>query len=246
MARLIWIDEQTPLPRPENAPADGLLGAGGSLTLARLAEAYGKGIFPWFNEGEPVLWWSPDPRMVLACDDFKVSRSLAKKLRQIARGELAPDARIRITTNTAFARVIAACAGPRGTQPGTWISPAIQSAYLAWHHAGSAHSVETWVDGELAGGVYGVNMGQFFFGESMFSHASDASKLALAYLVRFLQARGIRHIDCQQQTGHLASLGARPMPRRQFLALLNSAMHNAAPPWGAGQILHSGELASAG
>lgn len=246
MARLIWIDEQTPLPRPEHASADGLLAAGGSLTLARLAEAYGKGIFPWFNEGEPVLWWSPDPRMVLACDDFKVSRSLAKKLRQTARNESAPDARIRITTDTAFARVIAACAGPRTTQPGTWISPAIQSAYLAWHYAGSAHSVETWIDGELAGGVYGINLGGFFFGESMFSHASDASKLALAYLVKFLQARGIRHIDCQQQTGHLASLGAQAMPRQHFLALLNSAMRDPAPPWGSGQILRSGALASTG
>ncbi len=246
MARLIWIDEQTPLPTPDHASADGLLAAGGSLTVARLEEAYRKGIFPWFNEGEPVLWWSPDPRMILACEDFRVSHSLAKKLRQVARNECAPDARIRITTDTAFERVIAACAGPRATQPGTWISPAMQSAYLAWHYAGTAHSVETWIDGELAGGVYGVNLGSFFFGESMFSRSSNASKLALAYLVRFLQARGIRHIDCQQQTSHLASLGAMPMPRSGFQSLLASTVHNTAPPWSAGQILHSGALACNG
>lgn len=246
MARLIWIDEQTPLPSPDHASADGLLAAGGSLTLARLTEAYGKGIFPWFNEGEPVLWWSPDPRMVLACENFKVSHSLAKKLRQIAGNERTPSARIRITTDTAFARVIAACAAPRTTQPGTWISPAMQSAYLAWHYAGTAHSIETWIDGQLAGGAYGINLGGFFFGESMFSRASDASKLALAYLVKFLQTRGIRHIDCQQQTSHLASLGAMPMSRQNFLTLLDSVVHNAAAPWSPGEILQSGALASIG
>lgn len=244
MASLIWIDEQTPLPQPKHATPDGLLAAGGSLTLPRLTEAYSKGIFPWFNEGEPVLWWSPDPRMVLACKDFKISHSLAKKLRQIARDEGKPDARIRITTDTAFAQVIALCAGPRSAQPGTWISPAMRSAYLSWHYAGTAHSVETWIDGELLGGAYGINLGGFFFGESMFSHASDASKLALAYLVKFLQLRGIHHIDCQQQTSHLASLGAGPVSRQHFLALLDDALQRPAQPWNAGQILHSGVLAS--
>ncbi|SHH94232.1 leucyl/phenylalanyl-tRNA--protein transferase [Pollutimonas bauzanensis] len=246
MTRLIWLDEATPLPHPRSAPPEGLLAAGGGLSIARLTEAYSKGIFPWFNEGEPVLWWSPDPRMVLACADFKASRSLAKKLRQVGRGERAADARIRVTTDTAFAQVMAACAAPRAIQQNTWISPAIQSAYLDWHRAGAAHSIETWMDGQLMGGVYGVNLGGFFFGESMFSRASDASKLALAYLVNFLRARGIRHIDCQQQTGHLASLGARPMSRKDFLALLEAALQGDAPAWNPGQILQSGELAPTG
>ncbi len=243
MAHLTWLDDLSPLPHPDTALPDGLLAAGGGLSIARLTEAYGKGIFPWFNEGEPVLWWSPDPRMVLACADFKVSHSLGKRLRQIKRGECEPDAAIRITTNIAFAQVIAACAAPRTTQDGTWISPAIQSAYLAWHRAGRAHSIETWISGKLAGGLYGVNLGGFFFGESMFSRADDASKLALSYLVGFLRARGIQHIDCQQQTGHLASLGARPISRRHFLALLERALRSDAPAWGHGQILQSGQLA---
>lgn len=243
MARLIWLDESSPLPHPDNALPEGLLAAGGGLSIARLTEAYSKGIFPWFNEGEPVLWWSPDPRMVLTCADFKVSHSLGKKLRQVGRNERTRDAGIRIMTDTAFAQVIAACAAPRTTQPGTWISPAIQSAYLAWHHAGHAHSVETWIDGKLMGGIYGVNLGGFFFGESMFSRASNASKLALAYLVTFLRARGIPHIDCQQQTGHLASLGAVPISRKHFLALLEQGLKVDPPTWRPGQILLSGELA---
>ncbi|HUG59925.1 MAG TPA: leucyl/phenylalanyl-tRNA--protein transferase [Candidimonas sp.] len=246
MTHLTWLDDTTPFPHPDNAHPEGLLAAGGGLSVSRLTEAYSKGIFPWFNEGEPVLWWSPDPRMVLACADFKVSHSLAKKLRQVGRNEGLADARIRITTNTAFAQVIAACAGQRTTQPGTWISPAIQSAYLAWHHAGSAHSIETWIDGQLMGGLYGINLGRFFFGESMFSRASDASKLALAYLVKFLQAQGIQHIDCQQQTGHLASLGAQPMSRSDFMNVLERALQEKKPGWGSGQILQSGELAPIG
>lgn len=243
MTRLTWLDDLTPLPHPGTAQPEGLLAAGGTLSISRLTEAYSKGIFPWFNEGEPILWWSPDPRMVLDCANFKVSHSLGKKLRQIGRNELAPDARIRITTNTAFARVLAACAATRASQPGTWISPAIQSAYLAWHEAGSAHSIETWIDGQLAGGLYGISLGSIFFGESMFSLASDASKLALAYLVNFLLARGIQHIDCQQQTGHLASLGARPISRAHFLELLEQAVQDKPPTWGNGQVLQSGELA---
>lgn len=246
MTRLIWLDDATPLPHPDNAHPEGLLAAGGGLSVERLTEAYSKGIFPWFNEGEPVLWWSPDPRMILTCANFRVSHSLGKKLRQVGRDECSANARIRITTDTAFAQVIAACADPRAQQPGTWISPAIQSAYLAWHHAGVAHSIETWMDGQLVGGVYGVNLGGFFFGESMFSRASDASKLALAYLVRFLTARGIHHIDCQQQTGHLASLGAQPMSRASFLNILALALEEKKPVWARGQILQSGELAPMG
>src|SRR3546814_4914780 len=157
--------------------------------------------------------------MVLAGENCKSSHSLGKKLRQTARAEQSPAARIRITPDTAFAAVIAACAAPRDAQRETWISPAIPAASFAWHKAGSVHSVETWIDGQLAGGLYGVCLGRFFFGDSMFSRSSDASKLALAYLVDFLLARGIRHIDCQQQTGHLSSLGAQPMPRSDFLEI---------------------------
>lgn len=243
MASLIWLDDAAPFPHPDSALPEGLLAAGAGLSVARLTEAYSQGIFPWFNEGDPILWWSPDPRMVLACDDFKASHSLRKKLRQAARTEQDPNARIRITTDTAFAEVIAACASVRGTRRGTWISPAIQAAYTDWHKAGAAHSVEAWVDGRLAGGLYGVCLGRFFFGESMFSLASDASKLALAYLVDFLRMRGIAHIDCQQQTSHLSSLGARPMPRRDFLTLLDAALRHDAPAWTPGRILSSGRLA---
>ena len=245
MASLIWLDDAAPFPHPDSAPPEGLLAAGGRLSIPRLTEAYSQGIFPWFNQGEPVLWWSPDPRMVLACEDFKASHSLRKKLRQTARVEQSPNARIRITTDMAFAQVIAACAAVRGGRHATWISPAIQAAYTAWHKAGVAHSIETWVDGRLAGGLYGVCLGRFFFGESMFSLSSDASKLALAYLVNFLLMRGIRHIDCQQQTGHLSSLGAQAMARRDFMALLDAALRHDAPDWPSGQILESGQLAPA-
>jgi leucyl/phenylalanyl-tRNA--protein transferase len=243
VASLTWLDDAAPFPHPDSAPPEGLLAAGGRLSVARLTEAYSQGIFPWFNEGDPILWWSPDPRMILACADFKASHSLKKKLRQVARAEQDPTARIRITTDTAFSEVIAACAAVRGGRHATWISPAIQTAYTAWHKAGAAHSIETWIDGRLAGGLYGVCLGRFFFGESMFSLASDASKLALAYLVNFLLARGIRHVDCQQQTSHLASLGAQPMSRREFLALLDAALDRDAPVWTPGRILASGQLA---
>lgn len=246
MTGLTWLDDHTSFPDPGLAMPEGLLAAGASLSIPRLAEAYSKGIFPWYNEGDPILWWSPDPRMVLACERFKVSRSLSKKLKQIAHTECTPDAPIRITTDVAFPAVMAACAGPRGTQRATWISLDVQDAYYAWHQAGAVHSVETWIDGKLAGGLYGVCLGRFFFGESMFSHVSDASKLALAYLTRFLLAQGIRHIDCQQQTRHLASLGAAPMPRRQFLVLLADALSQPSPIWRPGQLLQSGQLAPLG
>jgi leucyl/phenylalanyl-tRNA--protein transferase len=183
--------------------------------------------------------------MVLECASFRISHSLAKKLRQVARSELSENARVRIMTDTDFPSVIAACAAPRATERNTWISPAIQAAYLAWHKAGAVHSIETWVDGRLAGGLYGVCLGKFFFGESMFSRVTDSSKLALAYLTRFLQERGIHHIDCQQQTGHLASLGAKPMSREHFLTMLEHALKQPSPPWVRGQILHTGELAPA-
>lgn len=244
MASLTWLDDRTPFPDPEAALPEGLLAAGANLTVERLEQAYRRGIFPWFNEGDPILWWSPDPRMILACDDFKPSHSLSKKLRQIARSEGSTSARIRLSTNLDFAAVIRACSEPRQTQHATWISPSIQAAYTAWHQAGAAHSIETWIDGELAGGLYGVCLGRFFFGESMFSRATDASKIAMAYLIGFLTRRGISHIDCQQQTGHLASLGGKPVSRRQFMDLLNQALQYPAPAWGRGEIWQSGELAS--
>ncbi|TEA77440.1 leucyl/phenylalanyl-tRNA--protein transferase [Allopusillimonas ginsengisoli] len=243
MGKLIWLDIDTPFPPVEQALPEGLLAAGAELSLTRLEQAYRRGIFPWFNEGDPVLWWSPNPRMVLACAEFKISRSLGKRLRQMARDEHTPAASIRITLDMAMADVITACAGPRATQHGTWISSHIKAAYLAWHEAGAVHSVETWINGELAGGLYGVSLGGFFFGESMFSRANDASKLALAYLTRFLARHGVHHIDCQQQTGHLASLGAQPIAREQFLAILKTALNQPAPPWKQGQLLSTGELA---
>lgn len=240
---LTWLNPDTPFPPVNQALPEGLLAVGADLSTTRLEQAYRQGIFPWFNDGEPILWWSPDPRMVLACADLKISRSLGKRLRQVAREERQDNARLRITTDLALGAVMAACAGPRQTQQGTWISCHIRRAYLDWHKKGAVHSVETWLDGELVGGLYGVNLGRFFFGESMFSHVSDASKLALTYLTRFLAANGIHHIDCQQQTAHLHSLGARPMARSQFLVLIGQALTLTAPIWRPGQLLGCGELA---
>jgi leucyl/phenylalanyl-tRNA--protein transferase len=239
---LIWLDPHTPIPEPDLAMPEGLVAAGNDLSVERLQEAYSKGVFPWFNEGDPVLWWSPDPRMVLACADFRVSHSLAKKLRQMARNECSADARIVVTTDLAFHHVIRACAAPREAQSGTWISGRIMEAYGQWHEMGRVHSVETWVDGRLAGGLYGVCLGGFFFGESMFARVPDSSKIALAYLVRFLQRHGVTHVDCQQNTRHLASLGAATISRRAFMALLRDALQRPSPPWQAGRLLHDGRL----
>lgn len=242
MSGLIWLDIDTPIPEPDLAMPEGLLAVGADLSVPRLREAYSKGVFPWFNEGDPILWWSPDPRMVLACGDFRESRSLGKKLRQVASRETTADARVLVTTDLAFSQVIRSCAQPRAAQAGTWISDRIIAAYERWHRLGQVHSVETWVDGRLAGGLYGVNLGGFFFGESMFTRSTDSSKIALAYLVRFLKRHGISHLDCQQCTAHLASLGAVPMSRGDFLALLRGALPRPAPPWRAGQLLHDGTI----
>lgn len=202
----------TRLALPAQSDAPGLLAAGGELTPRRLEEAYSKGVFPWYSEGQPVLWWSPDPRLVLQVDEFKVSRSLRKTLARFA-----PSMVCEIRIDSAFRSVIEACAGaPREGQAGTWIVPAMIEAYLAWHAAGRVHSVETWIDGELVGGLYGVSMGRMFFGESMFSRRPDASKIALAALVCFCREHGVPLIDCQQRTDHLTSLGAREMPRNEF------------------------------
>ena len=184
--------------------------------------------------------------------DFVVSRSLGKTLRRIARSEslsstssaAAASPAIRVTTNLAFTDVIAACAGPRRNADGTWILPPMQQVYTQWHHQGYVHSIETWMDDELVGGLYGVCLGRMFFGESMFSHRTDASKIALAYLVAFLRKHGVTHIDCQQETKHLASLGARPMPRSSFMSLLAEKVPQPAFSWGSGQLLADGLLAT--
>lgn len=217
-----WLrDDREPLPDTRLAlspgsDAPGLLAAGGSLTPARLAEAYSKGVFPWYSEGQPVLWWSPDPRMVLWTHEFKLSRSLRKTIAKFTRS---PGCEVRI--DSAFEQVIAACAAsPRDGQNGTWIVPDMVAAYSRWHALGAVHSVETWIDGELAGGLYGVGIGRMFFGESMFSRHTDASKIALAALVCFGREHRIDLIDCQQRTGHLSSMGGRELPRIVFEAAI--------------------------
>lgn len=188
---------------------NGLLCAGGDLSPSRLLAAYRRGIFPWYSPGEPLLWWSPDPRMVLFPAEFKISRSLAKVLK---------NRPYEVRLDTGFARVMAECAAPRKGHSGTWISAEMQAAYQRLHQLGHAHSVETWIDGELAGGLYGVALGRVFYGESMFSRVPDASKIALAHLCRYLEQRRFAVIDCQMRTAHLASLGAREIPRRDFVA----------------------------
>jgi leucyl/phenylalanyl-tRNA---protein transferase len=216
---LTWIDEHRPLPPASSAFGDdsdvpGLVAAGGRLTPTRLEEAYRKGIFPWYGPGQPVLWWSLDPRMVLPVAEFKLSPSLKKTLRRFVR---TPGCEVRF--DHGFRAVIEACAAaPRPGQDGTWIVPEIVDAYVAWHRAGRAHSVETWQDGQLVGGLYGVGLGRLFCGESMFARRTDASKIALAALVAFCRHHGVGLIDCQQNTGHLASLGAREMPRDDYVA----------------------------
>ncbi len=209
---------------PPGSDAPGLLAAGGGLTPARLAEAYSKGVFPWYSDGQPVLWWSPNPRMVLMVDEFKLSRSLRKTLKRFTR-----TAGSEVRIDTAFERVIAACAAtPREGQNGTWIVPEMVDAYCDWHALGAVHSFETWIDGALAGGLYGVSLGRMFFGESMFSHRTDASKIALAALVCFCRENGVRMIDCQQRTEHLSSLGAREVSRSEFERRLSPCLRH--PP----------------
>jgi leucyl/phenylalanyl-tRNA--protein transferase len=231
MHELTWIDDTAPLPATRRAlgpgsDAPGLLCAGGRLSTQRLEEAYCRGVFPWYGNGQPVLWWTTDPRMVLPVREFKLSRSLAKTLRKFI---TAPDCEIRID-HDAY-RVIGACAQvPREGQHGTWIVPELLQAYTAWHRLGRAHSVEAWIGGELAGGLYGVGIGRMFYGESMFTRRTDASKIALAALVAFCRAHGITLIDCQQHTRHLASFGAREIPRAEFEAHLATALPAPPPP----------------
>ncbi|ARP80390.1 leucyl/phenylalanyl-tRNA--protein transferase [Bordetella genomosp. 8] len=242
--KLPWVDPDTPLPPVESAMSepDGLLAAGADLSVARLTEAYSRGIFPWYSAGEPVLWWSPNPRMVLACEDFVVSHSMAKLLRRLARDEQQAQPHVQVRVDTAFEQVLEACAAPRDHLSGTWITREMRDVYTDWHRAGAAHSVETWVDGELCAGLYGVSLGAMFFGESMFTRVTDGSKIALAHLVRFLSSHGVPWIDCQQQTGHLASLGARPLPRARFVARVAELVARPAPPWRPGRLDTQGRL----
>jgi leucyl/phenylalanyl-tRNA--protein transferase len=214
-----WLDANSPFPDVSEAlttDAPGLLAAGADLSPARLLAAYQRGIFPWFSEGQPILWWSTDPRMVLRTADFKISDSLKKSLKRVARDK----ERWQVKFDSAFEQVMRACAAPRRDGPGTWISEDIIAGYTGLHRQGYAHSSELWLDGELVGGAYGVSIGTMFFGESMFARVTDGSKVALAYLVHFLKLHGVELIDCQQETGHLASLGARPIPRKEFIAHL--------------------------
>lgn len=217
-----WLHAPTdPLPDtrlalPPGSDAPGLLAAGGELTPQRLVEAYSHGVFPWYSAGQPVLWWSPDPRMVLLTDEFRLSRSLRKTVKRFA-----ADTRCELRIDSAFRQVVAACASaPREGQDGTWIVPEMVEAYCAWHALGQVHSFETWIDGELAGGLYGVSLGRMFFGESMFARRTDASKIAFAALVCFCREHGVSMIDCQQHTRHLESMGARELRRTDFEARL--------------------------
>jgi leucyl/phenylalanyl-tRNA--protein transferase len=207
------LQNATFFPPVETALADpnGLLAMGGDLSVARLLDAYRHGIFPWFNPGEPILWWSPDPRMVLVPGEIRVSRSLAKRIR---------NGGFEVRADTAFAEVMRACAAPREDAFGTWISPEMIAAYTRLFDAGYAHSVETWRKGRLVGGLYGVAIGRMFYGESMFSREPDASKVALVGLAQQLQRWDFGLIDCQMETPHLASMGARTLPRKAFTARL--------------------------
>ena len=204
-----WLTPDSLFPPLETAlvKPNGLLAAGGDLSPERLIEAYHSGIFPWFNANETILWWSPDPRMVLFPSELRISRSLNKILR---------NSNYEVRVDSAFSQVIQACAEPRKGQSGTWIHSDMVSAYTVLHEMGLAHSVETWVGGELVGGLYGIAQGKMFFGESMFSRTHDASKIAFVHLVKQLERWNFKMIDCQMKTAHLASFGAREIPRKEF------------------------------
>lgn len=221
-----WLPPEPLFPPVELALAEpnGLLAAGGDLSPERILVAYRHGIFPWYSAGEPILWWSPNPRMVLFPAELRVSRSLAKRLRR-------RDHVVR--ADTAFQAVMEGCAAPRTDQAGTWISPPMMEAYTALHAIGYAHSVETWMAGELVGGLYGVAIGRVFYGESMFTRVPNASKVAFVHLVRQLDLWGFGLIDCQMRTAHLASLGAREISRPNFTSRLRELLNypNVPAPW---------------
>jgi len=229
---LRWLEPGEPFPSVDAAwgpqdPAPGLLAAGGVLDVPTLVNAYSLGIFPWYSAGQPILWWSTDPRMVLETRSFRLHHSLRKSLKKLLREE-----RLEIRLDHDFERVIRACAqSPRQGQDGTWILPAMVQAYTKLHQAGIAHSVEAWIDDELAGGLYTVNLGAMVFGESMFARRTDASKMALAALVAFCRHQGIPMIDCQQETSHLTSMGGHTIPRSDFQRHVRAAIQHTAPQW---------------
>ena len=220
---LPWLEPDDPFPPVESAMRrpNGLLAAGADLSVDRLLNAYAHGIFPWFNEGEPLLWWSPDPRMVLFVNELRVSRSLRKRIRART---------FDVTMDTAFVDVMSACGETRRDGEGTWISPEMIEAYAELHRLGHAHSVEARAEGQLVGGLYGVAIGRMFFGESMFTLQPDASKVALAHLVGQLERWGFAMIDCQVATPHLGSRGAREIPRDEFVARVDALMSQPAVP----------------
>lgn len=253
----LWVEADEPLPDPAQFASvtdtlspdswpDGLIAAGNDLSAERLIEAYSKGLFPWFSDGQPVLWWSPDPRMVLQTSQFKCRRSLIKVIRQMIRSGV-----YRVSLDEAFPAVLDACAEARPGQDGTWITEHMKHAYCDLHNAGAAHSVEIWrcnnpdkgqdkcvgedrqthQDETLIGGLYGVSLGRMFFGESMFARERDASKTALACLVKLLQQHNMPVIDCQQNTGHLASLGASEISRNDFLSQSSRLVVAKPPDW---------------
>ena len=228
--KLAWVAPGQALPSPQTALTEppGLVAAGLDLSPARLLEAYGQGMYPWYSDGQPVLWWSPDPRMVLFPEEFRLSNSLKQRLRRVQQRGL-----WEFTVDQAFESVMRACAEPRPDQDGTWITEDILMAYVGLHRQGIAHSVVVWAkpNRTLIAGLYGVSIGRIFFGESMFTRASDASKAALAVLVQQLQAWEFALIDCQQQTAHLASMGARPIARDHFLHILAQASRSPEPDW---------------
>lgn len=215
---VFWLDEeQLVFPSPRLANADGILAVGGDLSPERILLAYSLGIFPWYNEGDPILWWSPDPRFVLFPRELKVSKSMRPYFNQ---------GKFQVTLDSQFRNVIEACQGQnRPGQGGTWITPEMLEAYCRLHELGFAHSVEVWQDGQLVGGLYGLSLGKVFFGESMFARVANASKFGFITLVRTLEELGFTLIDCQQETEHLGSLGARSIPREDFQDLLERYAH---------------------
>ncbi|MDO5101629.1 MAG: leucyl/phenylalanyl-tRNA--protein transferase [Lautropia sp.] len=229
-----WVDPHTPLPPPDqDVPGyPGLIALGTDLSAERLLEAYRQGMFPWYSDGQPVLWWSPDPRMVVFVDTFRPPRSLRQLLKQLHRQSLSDQAPWRLSLDRAFERVMRACAAPREADGGgTWITEDIIRAYTALHQHGHAHSVEVWEGDTLIGGLYGVGLGRMFYGESMFTRRPNASKCAFAALMHLLRQQGFHMVDCQQSTAHLRSLGGQELARPDFLARLPALLAQPTPDW---------------
>lgn len=263
---IFWVEKDQPLPSSLDAENNGLVAAGLDLSPNRLFEAYSKGLFPWFSPGDPVLWWSPNPRMVLNCKDLYISHSLKKLIRKFDQQNTKLDNKYKnfmVSLNLDFKTVIKSCSERNNTRQNlnqvlnngaikpeinqaarnsTWITQDIQMVYTDWHYQGHVHSIEVWLDNQIVGGLYGVSIGKCFFGESMFSYVSDTSKVALAYLVAYLIKQGVEWIDCQQETPHLASLGARPISRDKFMAKLASNLNKKQIIWGYGRLRANGDL----